>query len=144
MIYRFIDIHLAFKYGKVYPVNDRPYVVQFNSMNTAIQEEESREMDARANFITLMVQVMDAQQANNKLAENDTFMRYLFSDQLKMDGGTLDKMLAEFSKSRDKADAQEEENGSMMNESAPDGDDPVSWTHEELVAFARYVVRPES
>lgn len=144
MIYRLIDIHLAFKYGKVYPVNDRPYVVQFNSMNTAIQEEESREMDARANFITLMVQVMDAQQANNKLAENDTFMRYLFSDQLKMDGGTLDKMLAEFSKSRDKADAQEEENGSMMNESAPDSDDPVSWTHEELVAFARYVVRPES
>jgi len=113
-------------------------------MNTAIQEEESREMDTRANFITLMVQVMDALQANNKLAENDTFMRYLFSDQLKMDGGTLDKMLAEFSKSRDKADAQEEENGSMMNESAPEGDDPASWTHEELVAFARYVVRPES
>lgn len=32
------------------------------------------------------------------LAENDTLMRYLFSDQLKMDGGTLDKMLAEFKK----------------------------------------------
>jgi len=145
MIYRLIDIHLAFKYGKVYPVNDRPYVVQFNSMNTAIQEEESREMDARANFITLMVQVMDALQANNKLAENDTFMRYLFSDQLKMDGGTLDKMLAEFEKSRKKADAQEDEGGSggMMNESAPDSTDPASWSHDELVAFVRYVTSPD-
>lgn len=146
MIYRLIDIHLAFKYGKVYPVKDRPYVVQFNSMNTAIQEEENRELDARANFITLMVQVMDALQANNKLAENDTFMRYLFSDQLKMDGGTLDKMLAEFEKSRKKADAQDEEggNGSMMNESAPGGSDPESWTHDELVAFARYVTTPDN
>lgn len=86
---------------------------------------------------------MDALQANNKLAENDTFMRYLFSDQLKMDGGTLDKMLAEFEKSRKKADANEDEGGGgMMNESAPDSDDPANWTHEELVAFARYVTTP--
>lgn len=27
----------------------------------------------------------------------------------------------------------------MMNESAPDNDDPASWTQEELVKFARYV-----
>lgn len=144
MIYRLIDIHLAFKYGKVYPVNDRPYVVQFNSMNTAIQEEESREMDARANFITLMVQVMDALQANNKLAENDTFMRYLFSDQLKMDGDTLDNMLAEFEKNRKKADAQEVEGGGgMMNESAPDGTDPASLTRNELEEFVKYVIAPK-
>lgn len=139
MIYRLIDIHLAFKYDKVYVVNDRPYVVQFNSMNTAIQEEESREMDARANLIILMVQVMDALQANNKLAENDTFMRYLFSDQLQMDGGTIDKMLAEFEKSRKMAEAQDDESGGMINESAPDSSDPASWSHEELIDFALHV-----
>lgn len=112
-------------------------------IQTAIQEEESRETDARANFITLMVQVMDALQANNKLAENDTFMRYFFSDQLKMDGDTLDKMLVEFEKSRKKADAQEDENNTgMMNESAPDSTDHASWTHDELVAFAKFVITP--
>ncbi|MGC0875055.1 phage portal protein [Pantoea agglomerans] len=141
MIYRLIDIHLAFKYGKVYPENDRPYLVQFNSMNTAIQEEESRELDARANFVTLMVQIMDAIQGNTKLADNDTFMRYLFSEQLKMDNDTLDKMLAEFKKSRDN-EPEPEDGGSMMNESAPADDSPENWTHEELVAFANFVITP--
>lgn len=142
MIYRLIDIHLAFKYGKVYPENERPYLVQFNSMNTAIQEEENRELDARANFITLMVQVMDAIQGNNKLAENDTFMRYLFSDQLKMDNATLDKMLAEFKKSREAEPEPNAEGGDMMTESAPDRDNPDNWSREELVAFAKYVTTP--
>lgn len=142
MIYRLIDIHLAFKYGKVYPEKDRPYTVEFNSMNTAIQEEESRELDARANFVTLMVQVMDAIQANNKLAENDTFMRYLFSEQMKMDNATLDKMLNEFKKSRDKEPESNEEGGSMMNESAPDSDNPENWSRDDLVAFAKFVTTP--
>lgn len=142
MIYRLIDIHLAFKYGKVYPENDRPYLVQFNSMNTAIQEEESRELDARANFVTLMVQIMDAIQGNTKLADNDTFMRYLFSEQLKMDNDTLDKMLTEFKKSRDN-EPNPEDDSSMMNESAPVGDSPDNWTHAELVAFAKFVTTPD-
>lgn len=72
----------------------------------------------RTNFIMLMVQVMDVVQANNALAE--------------------------FSKSRDKADAKEGESGSVMNGSTPDGAVPDSCTHEELVEFVRYVVRPES
>ncbi|WP_158086447.1 hypothetical protein [Pantoea eucrina] len=52
--------------------------------------------------------------------------------------------LVEFSKSRDKADAKEQDNGNVMNGSAPNGDVTASWTHEALVEFARYVVRPES
>ncbi|WP_333715600.1 hypothetical protein [Pantoea eucrina] len=70
------------------------------------------------NFIVLMVQVMDAVQASNTLAE--------------------------FSKSRNKADAKVGENGSVMNGSAPDVDVPNGWKYEELVDFARYAVRPEN
>lgn len=138
MIYRLIDIHLAFKYGKVYAENDRPYVVQFHSMNTAIQEEENREQDARVNFIAMMAQVMDSIQANNKLAENETFMRYLFNEQLKMDNATLDKMLSEFKKSREAEPDPKE--ADMMNESAPDEDKPENWTYDDLLAFVKCVL----
>lgn len=72
----------------------------------------------RTNFIVLMVQVMDAVQASNTLAE--------------------------FSKSRNKADAKVGENGSVMNGSAPDVDVTNGWKYEELVDFARYAVRPEN
>ncbi|EJE79677.1 putative portal protein, partial [Escherichia coli O111:H11 str. CVM9553] len=87
-IYRLLDIHLAYKYGKVYTETNRPYDVQFNSMNTAIQEEENRELDARANFVAVISQIMDQIQNNPKLAGSDAFMRYLFTEQLHIDDDT--------------------------------------------------------
>ncbi|SUH67519.1 Uncharacterised protein [Salmonella enterica subsp. enterica serovar Oranienburg] len=120
-IYRLLDIHLAYKYGKVYTETNRPYDVQFNSMNTAIQEEENRELDARANFVAVISQIMDQIQNNPKLAGSDAFMRYLFTEQLHIDDDTLNTMIKEF-----KANESEQNNEHGMYESAPlsSGDDP--------------------
>lgn len=124
VIYRLIDIHLAYKYGKVYPHSERPYEVQFNSMNTAIQEEENRELDSRANFIAIISQIMDQVQNNPKLAGSRSFMTYLFTDQLRIDADTLNTMIKEF------ASNQAPENEGGMYESAPDStsDNPENWT----------------
>lgn len=136
-IYRLLDIHLAYKYGKVYTETNRPYDVQFNSMNTAIQEEENRELDARANFVAVISQIMDQIQNNPKLAGSDAFMRYLFTDQLHIDDDTLNTMIKEF-----KANESEQNNEHGMYESAPlsSGDDPENWTPEQLINFAKFVM----
>lgn len=136
-IYRLLDIHLAYKYGKVYTEKNRPYDVQFNSMNTAIQEEENRELDARANFVAVISQIMDQIQNNPKLAGSDAFMRYLFTEQLHIDDDTLNTMIKEF-----KANESEQNNEHGMYESAPlsSGDDPENWTPEQLINFAKFVM----
>lgn len=136
-IYRLLDIHLAYKYGKVYTETNRPYDVQFNSMNTAIQEEENRELDARANFVAVISQIMDQIQNNPKLAGSDAFMRYLFTEQLHIDDDTLNTMIKEF-----KANESEQNNEHGMYESAPlsSGDDPENWTPEQLINFAKFVM----
>ncbi|EJJ1117296.1 phage portal protein [Escherichia coli] len=136
-IYRLLDIHLAYKYGKVYTETNRPYDVQFNSMNTAIQEEENRELDARANFVAVISQIMDQIQNNPKLAGSDAFMRYLFTEQLHIGDDTLNTMIKEF-----KANESEQNNEHGMYESAPlsSGDDPENWTPEQLINFAKFVM----
>ncbi|HBD5908766.1 portal protein [Escherichia coli] len=136
-IYRLLDIHLAYKYGKVYTETNRPYDVQFNSMNTAIQEEENQELDARANFVAVISQIMDQIQNNPKLAGSDAFMRYLFTEQLHIDDDTLNTMIKEF-----KANESEQNNEHGMYESAPlsSGDDPENWTPEQLINFAKFVM----
>lgn len=136
-IYRLHDIHLAYKYGKVYTEKNRPYDVQFNSMNTAIQEEENRELDARTNFVAVISQIMDQVQNNPKLAGSDAFMRYLFTEQLHIDDDTLNTMIKEF-----KANESEQNNEHGMYESAPlsSGDDPENWTPEQLINFAKFVM----
>ncbi|MES3730916.1 phage portal protein [Escherichia coli] len=136
-IYRLLDIHLAYKYRKVYTETNRPDDVQFNSMNTAIQEEENRELDARANFVAVISQIMDQIQNNPKLAGSDAFMRYLFTEQLHIDDDTLNTMIKEF-----KANESEQNNEHGMYESAPlsSGDDPENWTPEQLINFAKFVM----
>ncbi|WP_241576638.1 portal protein [Rosenbergiella collisarenosi] len=142
MIERLIDIHLAYKYGKTYIGEDRPFTVSFHSMNTAIQEEENRELDARANFVTLLVQVMDAINNSPKMSGSDTFMSYLFIDQLKMTPEQVGQMIKEFRSI--KSPDEQSGGGSMMNESAPQlGDDPANWSNEQLVSFAHFILNPQ-
>ncbi len=137
-ILRFVDIHLAYKHGKIYLPNQRPFTVQFNSMNTALMAEEARDQDARANFISIITQILDQIQQSPKLAGSDTFMRYLFCDQLKMDPQTLQKMLAEFKATPAEHESDDED---MMNESAPDRhENPEQWSRTQLINFAKFVM----
>ncbi|HCD8986594.1 TPA: phage portal protein [Citrobacter freundii] len=138
VIYRLTDIHLAYKHGKAYLSNQRPYSVQFNSMNTALMQEEARDQDSRANFIAVITQILDQIQQSPKLAGSETFMRYLFCDQLKMDEQMLQSMIKEFNATKDAG-----EHDDMMYESAPGrGDDsnPETWSREQLLNFAKFVM----
>jgi len=50
-IHRLCEIHVAYKYGKVFLPEDCPWQIGFNSVSTAIEREEQETMESRANVI---------------------------------------------------------------------------------------------
>lgn len=143
-IMRLIDVHLAFKYGKTYPANDRPYIVEFNSLSTAIAEQENRDRDSRVNYISLLVTIFDAIQNNHKLAASPAMMDYLFTEVLQIDKGVVDAMQAEFAAAQPPAD---EKGGKGMFEGSPEdyfGDlDVANMSQSELVELVKFALRPQ-
>ncbi|WP_175580829.1 phage portal protein [Chimaeribacter californicus] len=95
LIYRMCDIHLAFKYGKVYPPGQRPYEVEFNSMATSIEQEENAAMDGRANYASVLVTIIDAICNNPSLAKSETFKQLVMGDILKVPQERLTLLLKE-------------------------------------------------
>ncbi|EKN4689529.1 phage portal protein [Yersinia ruckeri] len=135
-IHRLIDIHCAFKYGKVFPANDRPYQIKFNSLNTAIQEQHNRELDSRANYSAQLVTIVDAILNNPKMTSSDTFMQYVLADTMEMDRDTVQQIIKEF-KASTSGDENDDHN---MMESAPADDLSIdSMSHEELKKFIKYL-----
>lgn len=135
-VHRFIDIHCAFKYGKVFPANDRPYQLTFNSLNTAIQEQHNRELDSRANYCAQLVTIVDAILNNQKMTGSDTFIQYVLADTMEMDRDTVQQIIKEF-KASTSGDENDDHN---MMESAPADDLNIeSMSHEELKKFMKYL-----
>lgn len=100
-IYRLCDIHLATKYGKVYPAGERPYKIEFNSMATSIEMEESAAMDSRANYASVFVTIADAICNNPTLAKSNTFKQIVLGDVLKIPASKLETLLTEVKASQD-------------------------------------------
>lgn len=49
-IHRLCEIHVAYKYGKVFVPDECPWTIGFNAVNTAIEREEQETMESRANL----------------------------------------------------------------------------------------------
>ncbi|MBE6441348.1 MAG: hypothetical protein E7022_03315 [Desulfovibrio desulfuricans] len=50
-IHRLCEIHVAYKYGKVFLPDECPWEIGFNSVSTAIEREEQESLEARTNAI---------------------------------------------------------------------------------------------
>lgn len=130
-ILRASDIHLAWKTGKVYPAEDRPYQVEFNSLNTAIQETELAEQDGRANFISVVVTILDQIVQNPKLENSSTLMQYLFGEQMKLPADTIDKIFKEFAAA---PQPQQDGGGGFMESGELT---PENMSRDELIAIVK-------
>lgn len=107
-----IDIHMAAKYGKGFTDAYRPYKIVFNSLNTAIQEEESAERQSRAEFASIVVTVLDTIQ-NGTLAHSETFKRLILGGIVDADQKQIDAIIKELAD----AVANAEQQDSQMMES---------------------------
>lgn len=101
---RSIDIHTAFRDGKVWLPEDRPYEICFNSMSTAIAQEEEAARETRANYATVVASVLDLIE-QGAMAKSGKFKTHLYTNILELDPELTKEILAELAKktSEDKA-----------------------------------------
>jgi hypothetical protein len=58
-ILRAIDIHTIYRDKKVWLAEDVPFELRYNSLNTAIAQEESATQESKANYATMLATVLD-------------------------------------------------------------------------------------
>lgn len=83
------ELHVLFKYGKVYTETDKPWRIEFNSLNNVLEREEATARESRVMFATnvlTMMQMLDPEM--NKFDFNKT-SNWLFTDVLRVDEETF-------------------------------------------------------
>lgn len=97
MIDRLFEIHVALKYNKVFLENEKPWQIDFHSLNTAIAKEYADERDRAATFgmtVTQLMQMINPQLGNVDVNE---FQHWLFTDLLRVDDEKASKILKKIS-----------------------------------------------
>jgi hypothetical protein len=82
---RLFDIHIAYKYGKVFLPGERPWRIIFNAVSSAMEREEAENNDARVNFATMlgtMLQVVDPEFTH---IDRPALHNFIWTDILKVD-----------------------------------------------------------
>lgn len=97
-------IHMAWKRNEGYP-DGVPYHAEFNSLNTAIAEQEASEQEGRANFISVLVQNIIEILESPQMANSDTLHQWLFAENMKMPPELVDKIFKELNETAEPAPA---------------------------------------
>lgn len=106
---RLIDIHMAHKYGKVFPAGvARPVEIKFHSLNTAIELEEAEAREVRTNWGLSLATLLDLIE-NGQLSKSETFKQLILNDIVQIDPEIAKKVITELA-----AASPPDESGGMM------------------------------
>jgi len=90
---RLIDIHMAYKYGKVFPAGTaRPIDIRFHSLNTAIEQEQADATEVRTAYATALATLLDTIE-NGRLAGSESFKRLVLTDIIRIDQDKTDQII---------------------------------------------------
>lgn len=78
------DIHVAYKFGKVFLPGEKPWRIVFNSVSSALEREERENMEGRAGFATMLAQLIQVLDQDFATVDKNAFENYLFTDILKV------------------------------------------------------------
>lgn len=110
-IYRSVDIHTAFRDGKVWLDNEYPFEICFDSLNTAIQEEENANNESKANYATIIATALDTIE-QGMIGKSDTLKSYIYKDILNLDPVMTDKIIKELASAAEQSETMMESIGS--------------------------------
>lgn len=95
MINRALDLHMWYRYKKVVPATmAKPWVVEFNSLNSAIAESENEARESRANYSLVVANLVDTI-INGSAKKSPALVRELLKGSLDIDGEKLELVLKE-------------------------------------------------
>ena len=86
------DIHVAYKFGKVFLPGEKPYRIVFNSVSSALEREERENMEGRVTFATMMGQLIGLIDAEFSSVDRNALANYMFTDIMKIDEEKFRKM----------------------------------------------------
>jgi hypothetical protein len=79
------DIHVAYKYGKVFLPGEKPWRTIFNSVSSALEREERENMEGRVTFATMMAQLIQVIDAEFSSCDRNALANYMFTDLMKVE-----------------------------------------------------------
>jgi hypothetical protein len=86
------DIHVAYKYGKVFLPGEKPWRVVFNSVSSALEREERENLEGRVTFATMMGQLIQIIDAEFTAVDRNALANYMFTDIMRIDEEKFRKM----------------------------------------------------
>lgn len=79
------NIHVAYKYGKVFLPGEKPWRVVFNAVSSALEREEMENSEGRVNFATLLVSMMMTMDQELTGVDKMALHNYIWTDIMKVD-----------------------------------------------------------
>jgi hypothetical protein len=86
------DIHVAYKYGKVFLPGEKPWRIVFNSVSSALEREERENLEGRVTFATMIGQLVGLIDAEFSSVDRNALANYMFTDIMKIDEEKFRKM----------------------------------------------------
>lgn len=112
-VYRCVDIHTAFRDGKVWTAETGyPFEIAFNSLNTAIEEEENAAAESKANYVNVLASALEVVEAG-LIGKSDSLKGYVYKDLLNLDDALADKIISELAAAAKEAEAAGADGGFM-------------------------------
>ncbi|WFQ78103.1 portal protein (plasmid) [Xenorhabdus sp. SF857] len=97
---RLCEIHVLMKWGKLYTEMDKPWRIEFNSLNNVLEREEATARESRINFATSVVTLMQMLDPELSKFDFQQTSNWLFTDVLRVNEETF-KQLIEAAKEGD-------------------------------------------
>jgi hypothetical protein len=82
---RLFDIHVAYKFNKVFLPGQKPWRIVFNSVSSAIEREEMENNEARANFAMLVGQLIQTIDPEFSTIDKAALNNWVYTDLFGMD-----------------------------------------------------------
>ena len=111
MLDRLFEIHVAWKYNKVFLDSEKPWSIGFHSLNTAIAKEYAEERDRAATFAMTVTQLMQMVNPNLGTVDINEFQRWMFVDLLRVDDEKASLILKKIEQSAQEGDGEGEDDG---------------------------------
>ncbi|HCH1183471.1 TPA: hypothetical protein NKP98_004071 [Vibrio parahaemolyticus] len=114
---RAIDIHTIYRDSKFWVDGDEPFEICFNSINTALAQEEAADKEATANYATILATVLDLIE-QSPIGKSETVKSHFYTSILELEPDMAKQAISELASNAAKDDKMMESLGMNNTEDA--------------------------